>query len=250
MKSIKIREMRGAKLEEAARAGELVGLTRDRALIAVVVPMVQAWVEHIVDQNWSRILQSAASAEDLIAAEARLTTLDDIDDAPDADTDHDETSERAPLASQPVAPPARTPMQSLAAEAVRATEELGPAGAPAAVMIRRLSEAFGLVEPDDTIRSTSVVGIRQLSARRIEQAGHNRELLVLTNGRLLVGIVVAVTQRLVEFLVSQNLSRVLYNIGQAESTVAAGEPFTTLDSALAAADKISAIRGGEPEPGG
>ena len=78
---------RGAKLEEAAGAGELVGLTRDRALIAVVVPMVQAWVEHIVDQNWSRILQSAASAEDLIAAEARLTTLDDIDDAPDADTD-------------------------------------------------------------------------------------------------------------------------------------------------------------------
>jgi hypothetical protein len=247
MKSIKIREMRGSKLEDAARAGELVGLTRDRALIAVVVPMVQAWVEHIVDQNWSRILQSAASAEDAIAAEARLPTLDDVDAAAHADTDGEER-DRTP--SAPPGALARTPMQSLAAEAVRATEELGPAGAPAAVMVRRLSEAFGIVAPDDTIRSTSVVGIRQLSARRIEQAGHSRELLVLTNGRLLVGIVVPVTQRLVEFLVSQNLSRVLYNIGQAESTVAAGEPFTTLDSALAAADKVSAIRGGEPEPGG
>jgi hypothetical protein len=78
MKTIKIRELRGSTLEEYARAGELVGLTRDRALIAVVVPMVQAWVEHMIDHNWSRVMQSVAAAEEDLNREADVVTLDDV----------------------------------------------------------------------------------------------------------------------------------------------------------------------------
>src|SRR4051812_8223070 len=100
MKTIKIRELRGSTLEASARADELVGLTRDRALIAVVIPMGQAWVEHLVEQNWSRVMQSVATAEAELSSGAELSTLEDVLDTADSTVDESATTpEPRPLAS-------------------------------------------------------------------------------------------------------------------------------------------------------
>jgi hypothetical protein len=223
MKTIKIRELRGSTVEEYARAGELVGLTRDRALIAVVVPMVQAWVEHMIDHNWSRVMQSVAAAEEDLNREDNVVNLDDV--LAKAATEPSPSS-----SPQPRGPIAQFDDVSRSGDhAVAASAEHSPE------MIKRLAAAFDMDSkagaPD--ITSTSTIGIRDLSAHRIEQAGQARELLVLTNDRLVIGLVVPISPRLVEFLISQNLSRVIYNIQVAEQRVAEGEPFVTLDEVLA-----------------
>jgi hypothetical protein len=197
MKTIKIRELRGSTLEQYARAGELVGLTRDRALIAVVVPMVQAWVEHIIEHNWSRVMQSAAAAEEDLNRETDLVSLDDVSRSED----------------HAVAASGEDPFEK----------------------IKQLTAAFDTNSKAgiSDITSTNTIDIRELSAHRIEEAGQARELLVLTNDRVLIGIVVPISPRLVEFLISQNLSRVIYNIQVAEQRAADGAPFITLDEVLA-----------------
>ncbi len=69
-----------------------------------------------------------------------------------------------------------------------------------------------------------------LSARIIEEASDAGQALALTQGGELIGIVVPVTQDLMEFLVEQNMSRVLYNIGMAEKQLCTLEEMTSLDA--------------------
>ncbi len=241
MKMIKIRELRGSTLEKYARAGELVGLTRDRALIAVVVPMVQAWVEHVIKHSCSQLRQSMAAAEAEMDSEADLVTLDDVLAEAAAKPDPPQSQRHA--GAEQVGDVSRSRHhagaaadQHFAASAERATAALGFTRENTAKMIKSLAAEFGMDAGkggDSHITLTSAIGIRDLSARRIEEAGQVRELLVLTNDRMLIGIVVPISPRLVEFLVSQNLSRVIYNIQVSEQRAAAGELFTTLDEVLA-----------------
>jgi hypothetical protein len=89
------------------------------------------------------------------------------------------------------------------------------------------------------------VRIGELSAERIEQAGAAGQTLALTHDRELVGIVIPVTQGLVEFLIEQNMSRVLYNIGLGEKQLTTPDKMTTLDQVL---DQDTSARAANPAP--
>ena len=97
--------------------------------------------------------------------------------------------------------------------------------------------------------SVHTIRIGDISAERIEQAGAAGETLALTHDRELVGIVIPVTQGLVEFLIEQNMSRVLYNIGLGEKQLTTPEKMITLDEALGQASPAKkAKRAPSPSP--
>jgi antitoxin (DNA-binding transcriptional repressor) of toxin-antitoxin stability system len=75
------------------------------------------------------------------------------------------------------------------------------------------------------------VGIRELSGDMISKSAERGEALGVTNGGALCAVLLPVTQRWVEQLVEQNLSRLLYNIDLAERDRAAGEPLLDLTEA-------------------
>jgi hypothetical protein len=74
------------------------------------------------------------------------------------------------------------------------------------------------------------VRMGDLTANLIENAGVAGQTLAVTHDRELIAIVIPVTRDLVEFLLEQNMSRVLYNIGLAEKQISTPEPMTSLDS--------------------
>lgn len=63
------------------------------------------------------------------------------------------------------------------------------------------------------------VRIGDLTARVIGEAGVAGQTLAITHDRQLTGIIVPVTRDLVEFLLEENMSRVLYSIAEAEKQV-------------------------------
>ena len=206
MKTIKVRDLRGAALEEHCRNGDLVGVTRDRALIAVIVPMMQAWVEHLVEHNWSRIYENTRAAEaSLGAASSSITGLDgalwrcSIGEA-------ECTGCKVCRSSDATSPSARRNVME---------------------MLRRL---FAPVDDADEVHfaATETVRVGALSARKIEQASAEQKLLVLTNDGMLIGLLVPVSQNVVRFLVAQNLSRIIYNIQRGEREVAEEARFASL----------------------
>jgi hypothetical protein len=73
------------------------------------------------------------------------------------------------------------------------------------------------------------IRIGDLSAAQIEKAGVNGQTLAVTYDRELVGILNPVTQGLVQFLLEQNISRVLNNIAQGEEEIKAPGQLTTPD---------------------
>jgi antitoxin (DNA-binding transcriptional repressor) of toxin-antitoxin stability system len=233
VKTIKIRDLRGSTLEEHARKGELVGLTRDRALIAVVIPAGQAWVEHLVDRNWSQVTRAVSEGEAEAASSDPLTTLEEALDEAGAATSAAGNSHRAQTAAE--YPAADQP--SVIARVGRPGDGLAKeVGLPTAAMVRRLSAVFGASSQDDPgLTRSSTIRVRDLSARRIDKAGAASELLVLTNDGLQVGIVVPVSQRFVEFLVTQNLSRIMYDVQRTELQSLNRERLDTLDETVASA---------------
>jgi hypothetical protein len=60
------------------------------------------------------------------------------------------------------------------------------------------------------------IRIGDLSAAQIEKAGAGRETLAITHDRKLIGILIPVTQDLVQFLIEQNMTSVLDNIWSGE----------------------------------
>ncbi|MFC6161197.1 hypothetical protein [Kribbella jiaozuonensis] len=208
MKTIKIRDLRGSTLEAHARNGDLVGLTRDRALIAVVIPAGQAWVEHLVDRNWSQVTKEIAAGEAAIAGPGSLPLADEV---------VSEASEAGEIAGRDEYRPA--------AGRRRGADELAEVvGLPTAEMLRRLGAQIGPASPDGRQSTkSSTIRVGDLSARRIDAAGQAGELLVLTNDGMQVGIVVPVSQKFVEFLVTQNLSRIMYDARRSELDLAAEE---------------------------
>src|SRR4051812_18593364 len=78
MKMINIRNVRGADLKKSAHDGELVGMLKNRSLIGIMVPVTPDWVAHVVEQNWSRVLQSVTEGEQAMLEGGPMVTLDDV----------------------------------------------------------------------------------------------------------------------------------------------------------------------------
>jgi hypothetical protein len=91
-------------------------------------------------------------------------------------------------------------------------------------------------------QAARTVRIGDLTATLIEKAGAAGHSLAVTHERELIAIVIPVTRNLVEFLLEQNMSRVLYNVGLAEKEIAADRSLTSLASLTSEYPKF-----GEPD---
>ena len=87
------------------------------------------------------------------------------------------------------------------------------------------------------------VRIGKLSASLIEEAAAAGQTIAVTNERKLIGIVIPVTPGLVEFLLEQNMSRVLYNIALGEKQISTPDKMITLDEALSPSDTAQSAHG-------
>jgi antitoxin (DNA-binding transcriptional repressor) of toxin-antitoxin stability system len=222
METVNIRDLRGARLRDRARQGELQGITNHRQLIGVVVPVAAAWVEHLIDYNVSRVRQSIAEAEQVMAAGAPMTTLDAVITGRGAADDQQPQDE----SGRPSVPLVAVLAGGTVTQAPESREIIGqlqaglnPAG----------SAAGRGGEPAPSMRT---VRVGDLSARLIEQAGEVGQTIAITHDRELIGIVVPVTQDLVKLLIEQNMSRVLENISLAEKQLKTGDSMVTIDQAL------------------
>jgi len=90
--------------------------------------------------------------------------------------------------------------------------------------------APGALDGSPAQSSARTVRIGDLTATLIEKAGTAGHSLAVTHDRELIAIVIPVTRNLVEFLLEQNMSRLLYNVGLGEKEIAAERPLTTLES--------------------
>jgi antitoxin (DNA-binding transcriptional repressor) of toxin-antitoxin stability system len=243
METVSIRDLRGSDLRARALKGEPFAITKHRLLIGVVVPVAVGWVEHLIDQNWSRVQQSIAQGEQAMADGTPMVTLESAMAEADAADLHQRPGPDAPRRAERLAVPlaavavsgkiARTPGAKEIIERLQAVLTLPGSAA---------GQETGPAEP-----SVRTVRIGDLSAGVIEQAGTAGQTLALTNNGELIGIVIPVTQDLVQFLLEQNMSRVLLNIVQDEGQLSAGDKLTTLDEALREADR-EADRGGDTQP--
>ena len=221
METVKIREIRGAALREKVRDGKPLAITNRGALIGVIVPVTRAWVEHMIDYNWSHARQSIAEGEQAIASGTPMLTIDDVVAQTGAPGGYSEgpvqgTPERlaVPLVAAMVGGAVVQPPESR--ETLERLQAL-------------LNPSSGERPPDASVLT---VRIGDLSARQIEQAGAGGHTLALTHDRELVGIVIPVTQGLVEFLIEENISRVLYNIALGEKQLLTPDKMTTLEEVL------------------
>jgi hypothetical protein len=185
MESVGIRDLRGAVLRQNAHKGEPLGITSYRVLIGVLIPAASGWVEHLVRHNWAQVRQNITEAEQAFAAADPVTTVDDVISDPDA-----------PLAAAVVN---KTVAQT------RASRQT----------VERLQATLNPVE-SSVVRRIRTIRVGDLSAAEIEKAGANGEALAVTNDRLLIGILIPVTRGLVEFLIEQNIDKVLHHIKQGE----------------------------------
>jgi antitoxin (DNA-binding transcriptional repressor) of toxin-antitoxin stability system len=210
METISIRDLRGADLEERARAGRPLAITNRRVLIGVIIPASSAWVEHLIYYNWSRVGQSIAEGEQAIAEAAAMPGSDGAGNPADAVDPGRRQDPGVP--DRPVVPlvaavvgetVVQTPETAEVLDQLRAT--LNPSGSAG-------EQDSGLAEPS-VVRP---IRIGDLSAAQIEKAGVNGQTLAITNDRKLIGILIPVTQGLVQFLIERNISRVLHNIRHGE----------------------------------
>jgi hypothetical protein len=226
METVSIRNLRGESLRENALKGKPLAITNRGALIGVVIPVAAAWVEHLIDYNWSHVRQSIVEGEQAIAAGTPMITIQNVVPGEDSTPERLAVPLVAALAGGTVAQ---------AAETKEAIEQLQ------AVLNPPGSAAW----QEDRPPGPSVITVRigDLTAKLIEKAGADGQTLAVTHDRKLIGIVIPVTRGLVEFLIEQNMSRVLYNIGLGEKQIRTPDKMTTLNEALdqaAAADAASA----------
>ncbi len=211
METVSIRELRGTALRDRAREGKPLAITNYRVVIGVVIPVVPAWVEHLVRYNWSHVQKSIDEAEDAMADGKPMTSL------PDASAEAEGPRSGAPRPAVPLVadlvgetvvqtPRSKETLERLQAALNPADRENGPAGHPAQRVVR----------------------IGDLTAEMIEKAGQDRRTLAITHDRELIGIIIPVTQSLVQFLIDQSISRVVHNIGLAEKELGTHEKMTAL----------------------
>jgi antitoxin (DNA-binding transcriptional repressor) of toxin-antitoxin stability system len=227
METVKIREIRGKALRDKASSGKSLAITNRGTLIGVIIPVTQAWVEHLIDHNWSHVRQSIAEGEQALAAGTPMLTIDDVDAQADTRGYGEEQGHSTP---ERLAVP-------LVAAVVGGTVIQPPETRETLERLQALLNPGGSDE-ERAEPSVATVRVGDLSAERIEQAGAAGQTLALTHDRELVGIVIPVTQGLVEFLIEQNMSRVLYNIGLGEKQLTTSDELTTLDQALGQANPV------------
>jgi len=223
METVNIRNLRGKHLQENAERGKPLAITKAGALIGVVIPVAAAWVENLIDYNWSHVQQSITEGEQAVAAGTRLTTIQDLVASADAGD-----GDAAPGDGLPEKLAVPTVVAALTGRTVAQAPE-------SRQILARLQEAFNppaaTAGPDGP--SMRTVRIGDLNAEEIERAGRDGQTLAVTHSRRLIGIVIPVTRDLVEFLIEQNMSRILYNIGLSEKKISAQDQMTTLEQALA-----------------
>lgn len=226
METVSIRNLRGKELRAKARSGKPLAITNHRALIGVLIPVAAAWVELLIDYNWSQVHQSIVEGEQAISAGTSLTRIDDVtgpDDDPGSSENDDEPGMPERLAVPLVAALTGGALAQ-AAEGKEALQQLQAALAP--------PKSGGGKENSPAEPSVRTVRIGDLSAALIQEAGDIGQTLALTHDRELIGMVIPVTQGLVEFLIEQNVSRVLQNISLSDKQIRTTGKLTTLDEAL------------------
>jgi hypothetical protein len=224
METVSIRGLRGSDLAKRARSGELVGIENHRVLIGVVVPVTSQWLEHLIDYNWSNVMQSIAEGEQALTDGKPMVTLDSVIADADGRSEPPGASEAAPKGLAGIA--------AVATAAVGGTVVNVPGGKETVEQLRAAAGSPGPAtgqKEGSAESAVRTVRIGDLSGHLIEEAGAAGQTLAITHDRELIGIVVPVTAGLVQYLIEMNMSRVLYNIGRGERKIADGEPLVTLD---------------------
>jgi antitoxin (DNA-binding transcriptional repressor) of toxin-antitoxin stability system len=131
-------------------------------------------------------------------------------------------------------------------------------GGPVVTLGEVVGQLQGMLNPVHTSAgqdapAAPTVRIGDLTAKLIERAGAAGHSVAVTHDRELIAIVIPVTRNLVEFLLEQNMSRVLYNVGLAEKEIATDRPLALLGSLAAEGTGPGAPgpfvrRGTAPEP--
>jgi antitoxin (DNA-binding transcriptional repressor) of toxin-antitoxin stability system len=228
MEKISIRDLRGKALLDRARKGEPLAITNYRVIIGVIIPAAEAWAQHLICQNWPAVQQSITKAEEVLAAGGPLVTIQDEIPEPDDGDGGDQQFPGTP--GKPALPLEAAIVDSAVAQTPQSREA-----------IRKLHMAWNLPAPAGpgsdldspaAVQDIRTVRIGDLSAAVIREAGVNKEALAVTHDRELIGILVPVTQDLVQFLIEQNMSRVLSNIDHSEEQLQAGTNMTTLDEEI------------------
>ncbi len=242
METLSIRDLRGARLRESASHGQPLAITNHRVLVGVFVPVAAAWVEHLIECNWSHVQQSIEEGEQAIASgDSRLITPDEVISKSDAAESEFSKQGRSHGGSGaiPLLASLAGGVVSQAPGGRRVIEELHAAFNPANTRRASPSDPAGPAEP-----AVQLVRIGDITADLIERAGRAGQTLAITHDRELIGMVIPVTQDLVQFLIEQNISRVLYNIGLSESRMErmdSGEELAAVDSFAEPGEFSSAV---------
>jgi antitoxin (DNA-binding transcriptional repressor) of toxin-antitoxin stability system len=220
MDTVKIRDLRGTDLLQRTRSGRPLALTNRGSLVAVIIPVTRAWVEHLIDYNWSHVRQSIDEGERAMTAGEPMAAIDDVMAQPGPGPGDGGGGQDAPELLVPVV-----------AAVIGGTVMQPP---ETRETLERLHAALNPRSADAAAEGPSVLTMRigELSAERIGQAGAAGQTLALTHDRELVSIVIPVTRGLVEFLIEQNMSRVLYNTSLGEKEILGSGTMLTLDDAL------------------
>jgi hypothetical protein len=215
MEKISIRNLRGSTLRARSQKGEWLAITNHRVLIGVLIPAAEGWVQHLIRHSWPQVRQNIDEAENAMAAGQPMTTIDD-------------------MAPAPVRP--RMPLEAAIVGGAVTQAPLSE------VTVGKLSAALnppapGAAEDDGTARyPVRTVRIGDLSARLIDDAGASRQVIAVTHDHELVGILIPVTQDLVQSLIEDNISRVLDGIEKSEAQLGSAARLVTLDEVIPPGD--------------
>ncbi|HET7475777.1 MAG TPA: hypothetical protein VFJ97_07095 [Dermatophilaceae bacterium] len=234
METIKIRDLRGSVVERIGRSGRLVGITNNRVLSAVMVPLSPAWIEHVLEENRTRVAQNVAEGEQERRSDLPLLTLGEALTPVQADV---ETS-----------PPAPAALPSLQVNGAGLDTASGLA------LVRRLSSGLtrsgaavdrdAPADPDGEGPGAGVRSVRMgdLDGSTLAAAAQAGDVIAVTNDRSLVAFLIPVTEDLVTHLIESNLSRVTYNVmrGEVERRSALG--YTTIDEVVSPAEPARSAR--------
>jgi hypothetical protein len=207
MQTIAIRDVRAPLLHQLAEEKKLAGITDNRILIGVFTPVDRDWLLHLLTQNRSRLLQSVRDGErelDMLHEPSEVRTLDDrLKEA----ADRDKMSEMS------------------------ASDE--GAGWGPLDMVQPLLHAFSTVrnltshQLQENPRSDArTIKIREVSASEIRAAADASQMLVVTDRRQLVGIIIPVNQQLVAYVIEKNLSRLQRSVAEGEREYQSGSART------------------------
>lgn len=210
MKTMSIRELRGAALKSLTDAEGFVGITSDRVLVAIFVPVTEDWVKHVLELNKTRVQQNILEGE----LEIRAGQVVPLEQA--VAMEPGEAHERGHRMALPFGN----------FGIANATFDFLTAG------MGSLLSRFGVSnEAEATTFTTRQIRVGSLSGKEITAAAAERQILAVTNDRILVGVVLPVSDQVVAHLVDENLSRIYQSIDRGEAEIQRGG-FVTLDQAV------------------